>query len=162
MTCARCFQVISRYSGAQLKYRRKSCSCPLQGGARCHPASHRGYPGQRPAYAGHGRDRDDGGIRAGGCHGTGCGLAAKAKHLTGVTQGGDDCIVIALSASSVTLFACWSGYCIRIAQEGEIPRYRSPVGDWENMTDEGFVALAMESDFLASCTPLERELIVRR
>jgi hypothetical protein len=35
------------------------------------------------------------------------------------------------------------------------------VGDWENMTDEDFVALAMESDFLASCTPLERELIVR-
>ena len=37
----------------------------------------------------------------------------------------------------------------------------APVTDLERMTDEEFVTVAMEPEFLAECTPLERELIVR-
>ena len=34
-------------------------------------------------------------------------------------------------------------------------------GDWERMTDADLFALASEPEFLADCTLLERELIVR-
>lgn len=33
--------------------------------------------------------------------------------------------------------------------------------DWERITDDELMALATEPEFLAECTPLERELIAR-